>query len=166
MKNLMGFSLIDSTAQEVDKTLKDFYNVRRLCLEAYTKAPSQQQTSSKQKWVFPIGDEKQKHKTKTKTHWQGESEIRTWILEGWVGSAGSAANQPRSRAGSSNVDRRPSSSADDRQAQPSRGCSEASMESLECRGLVIRWGSRRDECSDEEQGICSAFFWFLSGLKN
>ena len=68
MTNLMGFSLIDSTAQEVDKTLKDFYNVRRLCLEAYTKAPSQQQTSSKQKWVFPIGDEKQKHKTKTKTH--------------------------------------------------------------------------------------------------
>ena len=37
MKNLMGFSLIDSTAQEVDKTLKDFYNVRRLCLDCKPK---------------------------------------------------------------------------------------------------------------------------------
>ena len=37
MTNLMGFSLIDSTAQEVDKTLKDFYNVRRLCLDCKPK---------------------------------------------------------------------------------------------------------------------------------
>ena len=37
MTNLMGFSLIDSTAQEVDKTLKDFYNARHLCLDCKPK---------------------------------------------------------------------------------------------------------------------------------
>ena len=50
-----------------------------------------------EKWVFPIGDEQQKQKTKTKKQLlslrnsslfapkpidkEGESEIRTWILE-------------------------------------------------------------------------------------
>ena len=37
MTNLMGFNLIDSTAKEVEKTLIDFYNVGRLCLDCKPK---------------------------------------------------------------------------------------------------------------------------------
>ena len=133
MTNLRGFSLIDSTAQEVDKTLKDFYNVRRLCLDCKPKLHlNSKQVLSKNGFSRLVTKNKNiKQKPKPIDRVKVRFEPGSW-------SAGSAAIQARSRAGSSNIDRRPSSSADDRQAQPSRGCSEASMESLECRGLVIR----------------------------
>ena len=161
MTNLMGFSLIDSTAKEVEKTLIDFYNVGRLCLDCKSKLHlnSKQRTG---KMGFP--DWWRKTKTKNKNQNPLTNKVKVRFKPGsW--SAGSATNQARSWAGSSNIDWRPWSSADDREAQPSRGCSEASMEILECRGLVIQRGN---ECSDEEQrrDMFSFFFFFWSILKN
>ena len=160
MTNLMGFSLIDSTAKEVEKTLIDFYNVGRLCLDCKPKLHlnSKQRTG---KMGFPDWWRKTKTKNKNQNPLTNKVKVR---FEPGSWSAGLAANQARSWAGSSNIDRRPWSSADDREAQSSRGCSEASMEILECRGLVIRWGNRRDKASDEEQR--RDIIWFLSKLKN
>ena len=146
MTNLMGFNLIDSTAKEVKKTLIDFYNVRHLCLDCKPKLHlNSKQVLSKNGFSRLVTKNKnKKQKPKPIDRVKVRFEPGSW-------SAGSAANQARSRAGSSNIDRRLWSSVDDCEAQPSRGCSEVSVEILECRGLVIRWGNRRDGCSDEEQ---------------
>ena len=97
---------IVSTAKDFDKTLLDFENVGRGghmdCKSNIVSTANKEQ----EKWVFPIDEEKQKNKKKTKkqkkkknkqqtSEWrrnsslftpkpidkQGESEIRTWILE-------------------------------------------------------------------------------------
>ena len=91
---------IVSTAKDFDKTLLDFENVGRGghmdCKSNIVSTANKEQ----EKWVFPIGEEKQKNKKQKKnkqqtSEWrrnsslftpkpidkQGESEIRTWILE-------------------------------------------------------------------------------------
>ena len=91
---------IVSTAKDFDKTLLDFENVghggHMDCKSNIVSTANKEQ----EKWVFPIGEEKQKNKKQKKnkqqtSEWrrnsslftpkpidkQGESEIRTWILE-------------------------------------------------------------------------------------
>ena len=133
MTNLMGFSLIDSTAKEVEKTLIDFYNVRRLCLDCKSKLHlnSKQRTG---KMGFPDWWRKTKTKNKKQKRWRRfwgtlhsllqnplTKKVKVRFEPGsW--SDGSAATKARSRAGSSNIDRRPWSSVDDREAQPWMFC--------------------------------------------
>ena len=69
-----------------------------------------------EKWVFPIGEEKQKQKTKTKKqHLSEEGNLHSLLQNSLITkvkvrfepgswSDGSAATKARSRAGSSNVD--------------------------------------------------------------
>ena len=63
MKNRMGCkSKIVSTTKDFKKTLLDFENVGRVCLDCKSNIVSTANKEQK-KWVFPIGEEKKK-KTK------------------------------------------------------------------------------------------------------
>ena len=64
MKNRMGCkSKIVSIEKDFKKTLLDFENVGRVCLDCKSNIVSTTNKDQK-KWVFPIGEEKTKQKTK------------------------------------------------------------------------------------------------------
>ena len=73
MKNRLGCkSKIVSTTKDFEKTLLHFENVWRVYLDCKSNIVS---TANKEleKWVFPIGEEKQGKKTKNKKHKQVET---------------------------------------------------------------------------------------------
>ena len=68
MKNRMGCkSKIVSTAKDFEKTLLDFENVGRVCLDCKSNIVSTT-NREQEKWVFPIGEEKQNKKQNKETN--------------------------------------------------------------------------------------------------
>ena len=64
MKNRTGCKpKIVSIANDFEKTLLDFENVERVCLDCKSNIVSTT-NKNQEKWVFPIGEEKTKQKTK------------------------------------------------------------------------------------------------------
>ena len=144
--------VIDSTAKELEKTLLDFENVGRVCLDCKSKLHLNSKQRTGKKWVFPIGEEKQKQKTKTKkqtsqfeelftlcskTHWQ-----RRWKWDSNLDLGVMGQRQEKLDLGLDfrmlTVEMR----SDHREAQPWMFWGVDGDE--ECRGLVFYWGNKRD----------------------
>ena len=168
---------IVSTAKEVEKTLLDFENVGRVCLDCKSKL----HLNNKQRTVkmgFPDwwGKTKKEKKNKnqktniwvkkelftlcSKTHWQTRWK---WDSNLDLGVKGRRRQKLDLRLdlGMLTVEMR----SDEREAQPWMFWGVDGDE--ECRGLVLCWGNRRDIGSDEERWATKGYTGSsLSGFKN